>query len=559
MLTVSYPGVSGVDTEEVSVNEGDSVTLNTSVQTNHQEDIKWYFNNTLIAHINGSLSKVCTDVQCDEVNERFRDRLKLDPQTGSLTITNITDTDFGDYELKIFSSSSDSEKIFSVSVNGVSAAERDEVKTVKEGESVTLDSAITKKQNDVMTWYFNEIVISEITGDQSKICTDVQCEERFRDRLKLDNQTGSLTIMNTRNTDSGEYKLKIILNNNSFSITRVKRFNVTVTGVSGVDTEEVSLNEGDSVTLNTSVQTNHQEDIKWYFNNTLIAHINGSLSKICTDVQCDEGNERFRDRLKLDPQTGSLTITNITDTDFGDYELKIFSSSSSSEKIFSVSVNGVSAAERDEVKTVKEGETVTLDSAITKKQNDAMTWYFNEILITEITGDQSKICTDVQCDERFRDRLKLDHQTGSLTITNTRTTDSGEYKLKIIINNSSFSITRVKRFKVTVDSDLSSGAVAGIVVVVLLVFAAAAAVGVTCYRRRSHTAVPQNYLPLYCSIFLCGADLADVDRICLHLLVINYNYINSCRKKPSNKSCKEAQQGFCSMGSFSPAPCFPLM
>ncbi|KAK9967239.1 hypothetical protein ABG768_001647 [Culter alburnus] len=265
-------------------------------------------------------------------------------------------------------------------------------------------------------------------------------------------------------------------------------------GFSGVGSDKVLVMEGDSVTLNTGVQTKHQEEIKWYFNNTRIAQISGDLSFICTDVQCNEGTERFRHRLKLDHQTGSLTIMNTRNTDSGEYKLKIFSRSNS-EKIFIVSVSGVSSAERDEVKTVEEGESVTLDPGVVKNPNDSMTWYFNEILIAEITGDQSKICTDVQCDERFRDRLKLDHLTGSLTIMNTRNTDSGEYTLQININNSSFSITRVKRVNVTVTavpgSDLSSAAVAGIVVVVLLVFAAVAAAVVYC-RRRIHTAVQQD-------------------------------------------------------------------
>ncbi|XP_048054313.1 uncharacterized protein LOC125273087 [Megalobrama amblycephala] len=271
-----------------------------------------------------------------------------------------------------------------------------------------------------------------------------------------------------------------------------------VLGASGVGSDKVSVNEGDSVTLNTGVKTNQEEEIKWYFSDIRIAQISGDLSYNCTDVQCNNGTERFRHRLKLDHQTGSLTITNITNTDSGDYKLKIIFSSSDSENIFSVTVSAVSAAERDEVKrkSVKEGESVTLDPGVTKDLNDLKTWYFNEILIAEITGDQSKICTDDRCKERFRDRLKLDHQTGSLTITNIRNTDSGEYTLKIIIINSSFSITTVKRFNVTVTavpgSGLSSGAAAGIVVAVLLVFAAAAAVAVVYCRRRIHTAVQQT-------------------------------------------------------------------
>jgi len=100
--------------------------------------------------------------------------------------------------------------------------------------------------------------------------------------------------------------------------------------------------EGDSVTLNTGVKTNQQEKIKWYYNNTRIAQINGDLSKICTDVQCNDDTERFRDRLKLDHQTGSLTITHITNTHSGKYKLQIIGSNTISETIFSMTVHGES-------------------------------------------------------------------------------------------------------------------------------------------------------------------------------------------------------------------------
>ncbi len=110
----------------------------------------------------------------------------------------------------------------------------------------------------------------------------------------------------------------------------------------GADGLSAFVMEGDSVDLHTNVETQQQEDVQWYFKDTRIAQITGDLSFICTDVQCNEGTERFRDRLKLDHQTGSLTIMNITNTDSGLYELKIISISYSSEKTFSVTVHGES-------------------------------------------------------------------------------------------------------------------------------------------------------------------------------------------------------------------------
>ncbi len=103
-------------------------------------------------------------------------------------------------------------------------------KSVKEGESVTLDPGVMKTPNDLMTWHFNDICIAEINEEPRMICTDVQCingTERFRDRLKLDHQTGSLTIMNITITDSGLYQLQI--HSSRFSI--IRSFSVTVTGV----------------------------------------------------------------------------------------------------------------------------------------------------------------------------------------------------------------------------------------------------------------------------------------------------------------------------------------
>ncbi|XP_059425990.1 titin-like [Carassius carassius] len=496
-------GASGVDKDGVSVSvmEGDSVTLHSDVSKTQQERIKWYFNDTCVAEMNGDRSKICASDQCHDDKERLREGIRLDHQTGSLTIMNIRTTDSGEYKLQIMNNSSSSirEKIFSVTVLGVPAAEIEEVKTksVMEGESVTLDSHMLKKSNDFIAWYFNDILIIEINGHLRYVCTDEQCNkgtERFRDRLKLDNQTGSLTIINTRITDSGDYHLEIFSSN--FSISYIRSFSVTVTGVLGVLTDggSVFVMEGDSVTLHTGVKKSQHDRIVWYFNDSFIAQINGNQNRISS----------VTDSLVLDSQTGSLTITNITTTDSGVYKVQVISSRIS-QKIFRVYVNDVPGAETNNIKTmpVAKGDSVTLDPGVIKKTNDLMTWYFNDICLAEVTGDQSKICTDVQCNEgneRFRDRLKLDHQTGSLTIMNTRNTDSGVYKLLINSTNSSIrhrrhssiTISSFKSFSVAV---IESGqSVAGIYacVGIFLLVSVAVSAGVVCCHHNDSIQPGQN-------------------------------------------------------------------
>ncbi|XP_050957666.1 uncharacterized protein LOC127158673 [Labeo rohita] len=250
-----------------------------------------------------------------------------------------------------------------------------------------------------------------------------------------------------------------------------------VLGVFGVGADEVlvPVMEGDSVTLNTDVKTNQQETIKWYLNDFQIVQINGHQSEICTNVQCAQ---RLKDRLKQDHQTGSLTIMNIRSTDSGLYILEIINSGSHSEHIFNVNVYEVSPVKQDKMKrkSVMEGESVTLNTGAINIPNDLLMWYFNKCPFAEITGDQSTIFKDEQCEERFRDRLKL-NQNGSLTIINTRTTDSGLYHLQI--TSSSFSISRTPIVLTVIAFSLSTATVAGICAAVVLVPVAAATVTVT--------------------------------------------------------------------------------
>ncbi len=103
--------------------------------------------------------------------------------------------------------------------------------------------------------------------------------------------------------------------------------------------ESVSVTEGDSVTLNTGViEISEGDDVLWKYGaeNSRIAKM--KKKKQILSVYNDT-DERFRDRLKLDSKTGSLTITNITTEHAGLYKVEITGANLTS-KTFSVSVYG---------------------------------------------------------------------------------------------------------------------------------------------------------------------------------------------------------------------------
>ncbi|KTG06421.1 hypothetical protein cypCar_00043479 [Cyprinus carpio] len=203
----------------VSVMEGDSVTLNTDVKTNQHDIIKWYFNNIRIAQISEDLSFICTDVQCNEGTERFRDRLKLDHQTGSLTIMNITNTDSGDYKLKIINSSSISEKtlqMYCLLVNGVNDLSPDQsdvplMDVAHERSSDHTDAPVKNTTNDSSSNH-TDALVKNTTNDSSSNHTDALVKNTTNDSSS--NHTDAL-VMNTTNDSSSNHTDALVKNNHS--------------------------------------------------------------------------------------------------------------------------------------------------------------------------------------------------------------------------------------------------------------------------------------------------------------------------------------------------------
>ncbi|XP_052394737.1 uncharacterized protein LOC127942807 isoform X2 [Carassius gibelio] len=344
---------------------------------------------------------------------------------------------------------------------------------VKIGHSVTLNSGLSEMMdNYLIRWKFENRLIAEInvTADRFSVYEDV-LDGRFRDGLKLDKQTGSLTITNIRIEHTGLYTVY----NNTVS----KRFWLCVY-------DEISVKEGDSVTLNSDLTEIDYDRILWRFEYNIIAVIYKRANSVSVFDYVLDG--RFRDRLKLNKQTGSLTITNIRTEHAGRYELMIDPMSRMRKTFFLSAVN-------EEI-SVKKGDSVTLNSDLTEIMNGVtIKWRFGaEItLLAEISRrvDGFSLFDDV-LDERFRDRLKLNNQTGSLTITNITTEHAGRYLLHLGPKHLNLNLS-LKAFSVSVsDSVHCCGSTEAVIRLVLSALVGVATVILLAYDiRRTEQNQPQ--------------------------------------------------------------------
>ncbi|XP_056614013.1 uncharacterized protein LOC130429463 [Triplophysa dalaica] len=439
----------GTDEKTVLTTKGDSVTLHTDGQTERGDMILWRFGDegVLIAKHDKEDNK--SPIYYDRGS---KDRLQVNNQTGSLTISDVTPSDSGLYQLKISSNSEQtSYKRFIVSVSDVSVIEQglsggsiagivvgvllsvvavaaviwsrrrvSELKNqtekleVKEGDSVYLDTFVTDLESgDVIELSFKEtVIVADIKDYEMEFRDNVM----FKYKLKVNVRTGSLIIRNMRKEETGLYKVKISRSSKVKSFLQcitcggpsLRQFNVLVH-------EEKLVAYESSVTLHPYNKIHSDDEIKWMFNDEVIITKGNNIS------ENDGDYDRFKDRLELNNENGSLTIKIVKEDVSGFYKVKITSSKETSYCLFKVIT--------EEIMSVIEGESVTLTTGIYELENDTeIQWIYttgdtDKVIITGGTGEKDIF--------RLEDRLRLNNINGDLTIRDIEISNEGMYKVNI--------------------------------------------------------------------------------------------------------------------------------
>ncbi|XP_051977616.1 uncharacterized protein LOC127639576 isoform X2 [Xyrauchen texanus] len=187
--------------------------------------------------------------------------------------------------------------------NDVLSDNSDELKTVLEGDSVTLHTNITEVQrDDHILWRFgprNTRIAEIFKRDQINFIW-VSNDEIFRDKLQLNNQTGSLTIKNITITHTGLYQVEMIRSGG----TSVKRFIIIVYSPlpvpaitnncsSSSSSSSSKRSSSSKCVLVCSVVTVTHVTLSWYKGNSLLSSISvsdlNSLS-LPLEVEYQENN-----------------------------------------------------------------------------------------------------------------------------------------------------------------------------------------------------------------------------------------------------------------------------
>ncbi|XP_016108707.1 transmembrane and immunoglobulin domain-containing protein 1-like [Sinocyclocheilus grahami] len=165
--------------------EGDSVTLKTNVTEIHEGDsIVWKYGaeNSQIARMNKKMQNFSSDV----LDGRFRDRLKLDNQTGSLIITNISTEHAGVYQLEITGANLTS-TTFSVAVYArlpvpVISSNSSQCSSSSSQQNCSLVCSVVNVSHVTLSWYKGNSLLSSISVSDLSISLSLPLEVEYQEK-----------------------------------------------------------------------------------------------------------------------------------------------------------------------------------------------------------------------------------------------------------------------------------------------------------------------------------------------------------------------------------------
>ncbi|KAI2646608.1 CD48 antigen [Labeo rohita] len=204
--------------------------------------------------------------------------------------------------------------------SGVFGVETHGVKTVKvmEGDSVTLNTDVKVQTEDQILWTFGSIPIAEIIKRDQFVF--VNNDGIFKEKLHMDNKTGSLTISNIRSEHRGLYQLQI-----SSSKVLQKRFNVTlyaplpipdvIRDYSHCSTSSPGCSSVPKCLLLCSVVNVRNVTLSWYKGNSLLSSISVSDLSISLslplEINCLDDSYSCVVTYSLTNRTKHLSITEL--------------------------------------------------------------------------------------------------------------------------------------------------------------------------------------------------------------------------------------------------------
>ncbi|XP_073699691.1 T-lymphocyte surface antigen Ly-9-like [Garra rufa] len=184
----------------------------------------------------------------------------------------------------------------------------------------------------------------------------------------------------------------------------------SLTGVFGAETNEiqsVSVMEGDSVTMKTNItELDEDEDMTWKFGAQKSTIVKITAKRFFSTFNDSDG--RFRDRLKIDNQTGSLTITNITTQHAGLYEQQIRGVKLSS-KTFIVSVYAclpIPSITRDcsSSSSSSSSSYCSLLCSVANVSDVTLSWYKGNSLLSSISVSDLSISLSLRLEVEYQDK-----------------------------------------------------------------------------------------------------------------------------------------------------------